>query len=286
MTSAEIKQGLTEEFSGIKYILTSGMRSRLLLAIYESPKNLEELRAELKKPSATILHGLKELENINLVRKVQKSYELTSNGFLLTVNMIKLIDNWYSISKSKIFWNNHDLSGIPDELLKDIYLLKDAEYIHSTTSDLSNAFNTYINLLSTSEELKIIMPIYSENHLKHLIKLLNRKRLVKLELLVSEEIYDSIKENDLFNKKIIQNKKVQIKCVKEELKIFLTYCDEFVSLSLFFKDGHYDDSQILIAKDENALKWAISIDKIYKQKEEKYVKLQTGSSNYNEHLEH
>jgi predicted transcriptional regulator len=103
MTHVDTKKELAEEFSGIKYILTSGMRSRLLLAMYDNPKNLDELRNELKKPSATILHGLKELENINLIKKVQKYYELTSNGFLLTANMVKLIENWYAISKNKLF---------------------------------------------------------------------------------------------------------------------------------------------------------------------------------------
>lgn len=118
MTNAQTKQELIDEFSGIKYILTSGMRSKLLLTIYEYPKNLDDLRNELKKPSATILHGLKELENNNLVRKVQKYYELTSNGYLITTNMIKLIENWYAVNKSKLFWNNHDLSGIPEDVLK------------------------------------------------------------------------------------------------------------------------------------------------------------------------
>ena len=264
MTSSEIKEELTEEYSGIKYILTSSMRSKLLLAIYENPKNLDELRNELKKPSATILHGLKELENINLVKKVQKSYELTSNGFLLTANMVKLIENWYSVSKSKIFWNNHDLSEIPDEILKDIYLLKDAEYVHSTTSDLSNAFNTYIKLISTTKHLKIILPIYSENHFKHLIKLLKTKKLESLELVISDEIYHSIKKNKLLNKKILKNKKVSIHRINHKCKVFLTYCDEFVTLSLFFKDGHYDDSQILVARDENAHKWALKLAKNYR----------------------
>ena len=32
-------------------------------------KNLDDLRIELEKPSATILHGLKELENLNFVKK-------------------------------------------------------------------------------------------------------------------------------------------------------------------------------------------------------------------------
>ena len=261
MNTAESKKELTKEFSGIKYILTSGMRSKLLLAIYDGPKNLDELRKELKQPSATILHGLKELETINLIRKVQKYYELTSNGFLLTTNMVKLIENWYSIKKNKQFWNSHDLDGIPDDLLKDIYLLKNAEYVASTTSDLSNAFNTYIKLISKAKKLKIILPIYSENHFKHLIKLLNGKKLKELELVVSEEILNSIEENELLKKELIGNKKVKIKCVERKLKVFLTYSEEFMSLTLFFKDGHYDDSQLLTAKDKNAIKWAKTLEK-------------------------
>lgn len=256
MTHVDTKKELAEEFSGIKYILTSGMRSRLLLAMYDNPKNLDELRNELKKPSATILHGLKELENINLIKKVQKYYELTSNGFLLTANMVKLIENWYAISKNKLFWNSHDLSGIPDDMLKDVYLLKNAEYVTSTTSDLSNAFNSYIRLISNAKKLKIMLPIYSENHFKHLIKLLKGNNLKKLELVMNKEVYDSISLDETLKNDLLNNEKVKVKCVKKKLKVFLTYSDKFMSLTLFFKDGHYDDSQILIGKDKNALKWA------------------------------
>lgn len=259
MTNIQTKKELNKEFKDIKYILTSSMRTKLLLAVYNAPKNLDELRKELKKPSATILHGLKELEAINLIRKAQKYYELTSNGYLLTTNMVKLINNWYSLSKGDLFWNNHDLSDFPDEIIRKIYLLKDAEYISSTTSDLSIAFNKYIKLLSKAKELKILLPIYSENHFKHMIDFLNKGKLEKLELIVSEEIYDSINKNELFKKDLLNNKKVNTKIIDKNFKIFLTYSEEFISLTLFFKDGHYDDSHILIANDENAKKWALSL---------------------------
>jgi predicted transcriptional regulator len=160
-----------------------------------------------------------------------------------------------------LFWNSHDLDGIPDDVLKDVYLLKNAEYIASTTSDLSNAFNTYIKLISKAKKLKIIFPIYSENHFKHLIKLVNGKKLKKLELVVSEEILKSIEESELLKNELLNNKKVTVKCTKRKLKVFLTYSEDFMSLTLFFKDGHYDDSQILIAKDENAIKWAKTLEK-------------------------
>lgn len=264
MTNIQTKRQLNEEYKNIKYILTSTMRSRLILTMYKSPKNLEELRNELHKPSATILHGLKELENKNLIRKIQKQYQLTSNGFLLATNMVKLIENWSSINKNTDFWDTHNLTGIPKELLKNMYLLKDATYITSTTSDLSNAFNRYIKLISTSNELKIIMPIYSENHFKHMIELLNENKLKYLELIVNKEILNSMKLNNVLKKNLIKNKKVKIICVEDTLKLFLTYSPTFMSLTLFFKDGHYDDSQILIGKSENTLKWASELYSIYR----------------------
>jgi predicted transcriptional regulator len=263
MTNFKVKKEITEEFSGIKYILTSGMRSRLLLSIYQNPKNLDDLRNELKKPSATILHGLKELETMNLIKKVQKSYELTSNGFLLTTNMVKLIENWYSVNRNKLFWNSHDLSQIPEDMLKNIYLLKDAQYVTSTTSDLSNAYNTYLKLISNARRLKIILPIYSENHLKYLTELLDKRKLENLELIINKKILNSLKKNDMFNKHIIKNNKVKIKCLDTDLKVFLTCGDSFMSLTLFFNDGHYDDSQMLIAKDDNAIKWAMTLATYY-----------------------
>lgn len=263
MTNPQTKKELTKEFKDIKYILTSSMRTKLLLALYDIPLNLDELRSLLKKPSATILHGLKELEAINLVKKSQKYYELTSNGYLLTTNMIKLIDNWYSLSKSEIFWNNHDLSDIPEEIIRNIYLLKDAEYINSTTSDLSIAFNKYIKLLSKATELTILLPIYSENHFKHIIGFLNEGKLERLDLIVSEEIYNSIHRNELFKRDLLENDKVNTIVTNRKFKIFLTYSERFISLTLFFKDGHYDDSHIMIAKDDDARKWALSLINIY-----------------------
>ena len=263
MTAIQTKKELNEEFKNVKYILTSSMRTKLLLAIYENSKNLEELRTELKKPSATILHGLKELETINLIKKSHKYYELTSNGYLLTTNMVKLIENWYSINKNKTFWNNHDLTDIPEEMLKNIYLLKDAQYENSTTSDLSNAFTKYIKLISKSTELQIILPIYSENHFKHIIGLLNEKKFKKLELIVSKKILKSIKQNRDLNNALLENRKVKVRCIDNDLKLFLTRSDNFMSLTLFFKDGLYDDSQIMIGKDENAMKWALNLFKFF-----------------------
>ena len=46
--ATKIKNDLKEEYQGIKYILTSTMRTKLLLSIYNESKNLDDLRIELE----------------------------------------------------------------------------------------------------------------------------------------------------------------------------------------------------------------------------------------------
>lgn len=252
-----------EEFKNVKYLLTSSMRTLILVVLYDDEKTLNEIRYELKKPSATVLHGLKELEESNLIKKEKKQYKLTSNGYLLATNVIKLINNWYSIESNKTFWNNHELSGIPETLLNKLYLLKDAELISSTTSDLSNAFNTYIELIASSKSLKIILPIYSENHFKYIIRMLKSDDLKDLTLLINTEILQTMKRSRYLKKSLLENKKVNIIETQRDLKLFLTYGDTFMTLTLFFKDEHYDDSQIIVDKNKNALKWAEELFNYY-----------------------
>ena len=82
------------------------------------------------------------------------------------------------------------------------------------------------------------------------------KKLEYVEIIVSQTILKSIEQNEYFRENLIESKKVNMICTEKNLRIFLTYSKEFMALTLFFEDGHYDDSQMLIGKDKNALKWA------------------------------
>ena len=105
-----------------------------------------------------------------------------------------------------------------------------------------------------------------DKSLEDLLILLDNNKLKYLELIISEEILNSIKLNSSFKKSLLENKKVKILCINQNLKLFLTCSHKFMSLTLFFKDGHYDDSQILIGESENAKKWGIGIFKYYESK--------------------
>ncbi|MCC7553771.1 MAG: DUF1724 domain-containing protein [Methanobacteriaceae archaeon] len=257
-----------KEFKEIKYLLTSTMRTKLIITLNEKEKNLEILRNELNKPSATILHGLKELENLNLVKKSNKYYYLSSNGYMLAINMIKLIENWYSIDKNVDFWKNHSIDDLPEKSLKNLYLLKNSECIIADTNDLSKPLKIYFKLLERSDNLKIILPIFSEIHLNKIFNLLDKENLEKIQILTSENIFKSIKKSELFEK-IEKNKKIKFTTIKKDLNLFITCSNDFITITLFLKDGYYDDSQMILDKTEEGIKWGLEIFREYEKKCEK-----------------
>ncbi len=50
----------------------------------------------------------------------------------------------------------------------------------STTSNLSKAYNSYTKLIENVEELKITLPIFSENHLRQIVQLIKEKHYTNL----------------------------------------------------------------------------------------------------------
>ena len=257
------------EFNNVRSILSSVMKTKLLLSLYNNKKRLNALRVDLKKPSAPILQGLKELEKNNLINKFDKYYFLSSTGHILTVNLLQLIDKWYSIERNIDFWRNHDISPIPQEYLEEIAIFKNAENIVSDENNLTKPLNEYLKLISNANRLKIILPIFSKAHLDAIIHSLDNN--CSIELIVDENIFESI-ANKIDGKKLFKNlknnekrKNLKIWIVKENLKLFFTICEDFLSLSLFFEDGEYNNGSILVDKSEKGVNWGLKLFNHYKK---------------------
>ncbi|MCL2156948.1 MAG: DUF1724 domain-containing protein [Methanobrevibacter sp.] len=257
------------EFKHVQHILSSTMRTKLLLSLYNNKKKLAALRDDLKKPSAAILHGIKELEKNSLVNKLDKHYCLSSTGYILAVNLLKLMEKWYSIELNSDFWKNQNISAIPSQYLKEIAIFKNARYIISDEIDLTKPLNEYLDLISNHNKFKIILPIFSKVHLDAIIHKLENGCCI--ELIIDENIFESINNNG-YKKKLFKNStnnekrnNLNIWKVKENLNLFLTVSNDFISLSLFFEDGSYNDSSILMDKSKEGVDWGENVFNHYKK---------------------
>ncbi|MCL2115587.1 MAG: DUF1724 domain-containing protein [Methanobrevibacter sp.] len=258
-----------DEFNYVKHILNSTLKTKLLLSLYDNKKKLAALRDDLKKPSPTILHGIKELEKNSLIYKFDKYYCLSSTGYIFVVNLLKLIQKWYSIEHNIDYWENQDISAIPPQYLKEIDIFKNPEYILSDENDLIKPLKKYLNLIAKPNRLKIVLPVFSKAHLDAIIHKLDNN--CNVELIIDENIFESINSKG-YRKKLFKNpnnnkKRNNLKVwkVKENLKLFLTVSEDFVSLSLFLKDGSYNDSNILLDTTYEAIDWGLKIFTHYKE---------------------
>lgn len=255
-----------DDFITVRFLLASKMRPLLLLLLSESSYDLNGFREELDKPSASILHGLKELERINLIKKNFKRYSLSSKGVLCSASLKKLFKDLYIFQINRDFWLNHSIESIPQDSLKNAYLLKDSIFVESDEHNLSKSFSKYLDLLSSCGDMELILPIFLEEHLEIILE--NLENGHNLLLITNEDVLSSLKNSRYYADLVDFSKKGQItiRKVDHDLRIFLTICDRFMSLNLFYKDGLFDNSCFILNEYPDGIEWARILFKNYLEK--------------------
>lgn len=245
-----------DDFITVRFLLASKMRPSLLLLLSASQRDLNDFREELEKPSASILHGLKELERINLIKKDFKNYSLSTKGILCSASLEKLFQDLYIFQINRDFWQNHSIDSIPIDSFRKSYLLKDSVFVESDEHNLSKAFNKYLDLISACGDMKIILPIFLEEHLEIILE--NLENGDNLLLITNDDVFSSLKSSKYYKDLVDFSKKGQVSIRKtdQDLKVFLTVCDDFMSLSLFYNDGLYDNSCFILNEHSDGIKWA------------------------------
>jgi predicted transcriptional regulator len=244
-----------DTFELTRYILTSEIRLDLLLNIYDGPNVLEELRVELNKKPGNLLRSLNELIDKKLVVKYDKSYSLSSTGYLLAINILNLFSNWNSVNNHSDFWQKHSINSFTAQFIKRIHLWENAELIESNRIEFDKTFRVYFENLSEAREINVVLPIFSKMYMDIMLKSLIRNDSA-MTLITYESILDLIRENDSDNvfRSLVRENKIDIILTDYDLELFFTSCDNFASLFLFFDRMQFDDSEMLLIKDECHIK--------------------------------
>ena len=259
------------DFLVVRFLLASRIRPKLLLLLSDSNYDLNGFRRDLGKPSASILHGLKELESVNLIKKNFKHYSLTSKGVLCSASLKKLFEDLYIFQSNKEFWLNHSIESIPPESFKNAYLLKDSVFVESDERNISKSLMKYLDLLSNSKDMKIIMPILLDEYMDIILE--NLEKGNNLVLITNDRVISSLKKSDYYEKIAVYSKKrkVVIRRVEDDLKLFLTACDNGMALNLFFIDGLFDNSSCIYNDTPEGIRWANHLFEMYVEKSKKVL---------------
>lgn len=247
-------------------IIRSELKQNILLSLLKGNKKLSELKAEVESTETTILHVLKEFENLDLTTKETGVYSLTSLGFIEASICEDFNGATEVLGKYKDFWLNHNVSEIPSSLMLRLGALKDSTIVKTESSELGKVHETFLQLLLNSKKLKGTSPIFHPDYVVAMKKLLNQGGTVELictgkVLKKTLESAVSTNEAELIQKFILEE---QLKVyLIEDIKVALTVTDNIFSLGLFNLNGEYDYNTDLMSMNPKALQWGEDIFQDY-----------------------
>ena len=232
----------------------SDLRKKIIIRLYDDKKPLGHLRDDLKINSTTAIHALKELEKYNITfQDNDKNYSLTNIGRVIAVKLLDFNDIAEVLEKHKEFWLEHDLSGIPEHLIKKIGWLKDSELIKDTDTEIFKAHTNYVNLLKNAKEIRGVSSIYIPDF-ESLYKELATE-MIDVHLILSKDVIEKIDKTILNQMNIGSNSNFNLSVMNMNLKAAISVTDYFLSLGLFRLDGTYDYSNDLISYSKEAITW-------------------------------
>jgi predicted transcriptional regulator len=251
--------------------ICSDLRRDILIFLLEGGKSLGELREKLSVSSTTAIHALRELEKRRLTYQDDvRDYRLTNTGNIITRKIIDLRNAAEILAKYEKFWDERDLSGIPDYLLNKIECLNDATLLTSTSTDILKIYTNFIALVTNSKEIRGISPVFISEFTQLFAELVSQG--AKVELIVTGEVLRKILETaDLNSLKESIHGNLQLRVLEHNPKVAFSSGEGFISLGLFHVDGTYDFSDDLISYSKEAIAWGRELFEYYLELSEPVV---------------
>lgn len=139
-------------------ISASDKRRNLLILLNNGPKSWEEIKTALAVTSTGMLPQIKILEEEHLIARDGKTFKLTPMSKVLITHMGPFLKTIEVFDKNKQFWEEHDLSVLPDEILLTISDIGNYQILGNPDEHIFD-INPFLNNIAQSKKIKGISPV-------------------------------------------------------------------------------------------------------------------------------
>lgn len=245
--------------SPLLHILTrSEYRKDLLFYIEKAPRSQSEINEHFQVTSPEIQPRLKEMEAVNLISKHGGFYEITLFGKIISSYYKPFLDTITAMESNNEFWENHDLSAIPEELLYRIQELKDCIIAKIEDYKICVPHVKFVNMVKKATKIKGITHVFNPMWVDLLLTSSNSGAMI--DIIMTQAVFSEIKtkyENEL--NEGLKNKNAHIYVCQDNLKLAFSTMecgdDQLFSLALNYINGRYDNNSDLEGADPTSIKW-------------------------------
>jgi len=238
----------------LSIVTTSEKRKNLLLLLRQGPKTLDEIRAALTVTTTGMLPQIKILAEHGLVKKEGGSYRLTAMGGVVADHLEGLVGTLAVFEQEKEFWQSHDLSGLPPHLRMRIAELGKYRIISYGDEELFESHGEFREQILHSTSVKGFAPIIHPIYPQFFLALAQEG--VNISLILTESVFGKIEKK--YGDQLHEGLKypnASLYVTGDDLRLAFIVTDIYFSLTLFFKDGRFDNKMDLTSFDLSALRW-------------------------------
>ncbi len=253
----------------VNFLVLSEKRKNVLLLLREGPKTLYDIRTSLGVTSSGIIPQLRKMEERDLIYQKGKSYALTDIGWLISKSFYNFYGLVNVIEENKYFWEEHDITAIPEGLLMRLHELGEYNVYESNPTDMEKPHREYIKNLLSSNWVRGVSPVLHPEYPKAINTL--GQRGADVSLIMTEEVFERIKKDHTPElKEGLRYDNVRFFICKKDVGIAFTVSDVFLSMRLFrLKDGSYDFYRNIISYERSAInKWGEDLFKHFEKDSE------------------
>lgn len=240
----------------MRFLAQSEIRLEILNELNKRPNNVRGLVEKTHITYSSVSSNIKKLESRNHIKKIKNKYHMNPMTEICFRTLMEFKKSIELVEDYNSFWDRHNLNRLNLESIRNITDLKDSQLIETTPLDIYKTHNTTKKQLVESKNLKAIFPYLHPEYPQILEDLLRNDG--NIEIILPKSIYKEMISP--IDEKVRQTAKhegkLKIQTVGQELNIYLTICDETMSLGLFKNDGSFDQNRILISNNEKSNQWA------------------------------
>lgn len=258
--------GINDE---IQFLAKSEIRLKILNELNDQPDNVRGLVKKTKITYSSVSSNITKLEQNNYIRKINKQYHINPLAKIYLKTLMDFKKSVDIVNDYNTLWFKHNINQLSLESMRSITYLKNSELVETTPIDIYKTHNTIKQQLVESKNVKAIFPYLHPEYPKIIGKILKNNGSV--ELIIPKSIHKAILTpiDVQLKKRALKKGKLKIYSVTTDLNLYLTICDEEMSLGLFKNDGSFDQNRILISNDKKSHEWA---DELFKHIKHEVIK--------------
>ncbi|MDK2890350.1 MAG: hypothetical protein PWR21_982 [Methanoculleus sp.] len=254
------------EYHGdLQAIFRSRLLTQVLIALGSGSKPLSTLRDVTGSSSQALIPKIRHLEALHYVESVRGDYALTPIGRLVEPEIERLVTLMGVLQRHRDFWIEHEIEGIPPELLNDLDCLYHTEVVKNVEEDIFVVYATFSTILRQASWIHGVSSIMSPLLADAIKEAVEGGKTA--ELVISTELAQRLADAPYST--MLESLKgyadFKIYASPSPIRLGLTVTDGYLSLGLYRRDtDRYDASTDLVGTDAAAVSWGERIFQHYK----------------------